>query len=57
MNKVKIYEKKIVTTDENGLKEIWEIDYFDGVKEFIRFKGKVWNLVKSGDKNYKLPED
>lgn len=57
MNKIKIYDKKIVTTDKNGLKEVWEIGYFEGIKEFIRFKGKVWSLVKSGNMNYKLPED
>ena len=52
MKKIKIYERKLVTIDENGIKETWEPGYGE-TKFFLRFKGKVWDLVKSNDKNYK----
>lgn len=50
MEKIKIYEKKLVTTDENGIKETWEPGYGE-TKFFLRFKGRVWDLIKSTDKN------
>lgn len=49
MKKVKIYEKKLVTIDENGVKETWEQGYGE-TKSFLRFKGKVWDL--KSDKNH-----
>lgn len=55
MKKVKIYENKLVTTNEEGVKEIWNLGYGES-KFFLRFKGKVWYL-KTNENYNESPED
>lgn len=46
MRKIKIYEKKLIIENTNGVMETWEIGYGD-TNQFIRYNGKVWGLYKS----------